>query len=73
MECACSVLDMILIHLVLLVKDMSFDKQDASDVTDQQQNTHHRSVHCIKQLCFVIILGFCYQERHCCKTNMYTF
>ena len=44
MECACSVLDLILIHLVLHVKDMSFDKQDASDVTDQQQNTHHRFI-----------------------------
>ena len=73
MECACSVLDLMLIYLVLLVKDMSFDKQDASDVTDEQQNTHHQSVYSIKQVRFVIILGFCYQERHCCKTNKYTF
>ena len=36
MICACSVLDLILIHLVLHVKDMSFDKQ--------QQNTHHRLI-----------------------------
>ena len=59
MECACSVLDMILIYLVLHVKDMSFDKLDVSDVTDQQ-------------FCFVIILGVCYQERYCSKTNKYT-
>ena len=39
MECACSVLDLILIYLVLHVKDMSFDKQDASNVTDQQHST----------------------------------
>ena len=44
MECVCSVLDLILIHLVLHVKYMSFDNQDASDVTDQQQNTHHRLI-----------------------------
>ena len=58
MESACSVLDMILIHLELYFKDMSFEKQDASDVTDQQ-------------LCFVIILGFCFQERRCYKINKY--
>ena len=44
MECACSILDLILIHLMLHVKDMSLDKQDASDVTDQQQNTRHRLI-----------------------------
>ena len=42
MECACSVLDLILIYLVLHVKDMSFDKQGASDVTDQQRKTRNR-------------------------------
>ena len=41
-ECACSVLDLILIFLVLHVKDMSFDKQGASDVTDQQRKTRNR-------------------------------
>ena len=66
MECACPVLDMILIYLVLHVKDMSFDKQNASDVTDQQHKTRHRFTTTPfhkKQLWFVIILGFCYQER----------
>ena len=42
MECACSVLDLILIYLVLHVKDMSFDKQGGSDVTDQQRKTRNR-------------------------------
>ena len=42
MECACSVLDLILIYLVLHVKDISFDKQGASDVTDQQRKTRNR-------------------------------
>ena len=42
MECACSVLDPILIYLVLHVKDMSFDKQGASNVTDQQCKTRDR-------------------------------
>ena len=41
-ECACSVLDLIFMYLVLHVKDMSFDKQDASYVTDQQHKTRHR-------------------------------
>ena len=40
-ECACSVLDLILIYLVLHVKHMSLDKQDASDVTDQQHKTRY--------------------------------
>ena len=40
-EYACTVLDMILIYRVLHVKDMSFDKQDASAVTHQQHKTPH--------------------------------
>ena len=38
-ECACPVLDRILIYRVLHVKDMSFDKQGASGVPDQQHTT----------------------------------
>ena len=38
-ECACPVLDLILIYRVLHVKDMSFDKQGASGVSDQQHTT----------------------------------
>ena len=64
MFCPRSVLIYLVLHHVH-VKDMSFDKQDASDVTDQQ----HSTLFC--DLCFVI-LGFCYQERHCYKTNKYT-
>ena len=63
----------VLVYLVLHVKDMSLDKKDASDVTDQQRKTRNRLVHdYIILLCFVIILGFCYQKRHCYKTNKYT-
>ena len=39
MECACSVLDLIVTYLALHGKDMSFDKQGASGVTDQQHTT----------------------------------
>ena len=42
MECACSVLDLILIYLALHVNDMSFDRQGANDVTDQQRKTRNR-------------------------------
>ena len=38
-ECACPFLDLILIYRVLHVKDMSFGKQCASGVSDQQHTT----------------------------------
>ena len=48
MECACPVLDLILIYRVLHVNYMSFDKQGASGVSDQQHTTsfHKTTLFC---------------------------